>query len=318
MNRRSIASIVALMALGAVGVTVMRSERPREVHAATTAYRLLSSTVQGSGTLVLEEDVKLVPEVPGRVLEILVKPGDRVQQGQLLIRLDASPHYAELAQLKAAAGEAQAAIKQATMEVEIARRGMSRFDGLAARGLIEPHEYEKADSKSARAREELGTRFAALDRVNAGIVEAERRLAKTDLRAPISGIVTALFIGVGDTVGPAGTSAAGLLAIAGPGSLYADVSVDERAMARVRVGQAAKIVVTGFPDRILEGRVSAVSRSGRFPVRIDLGATAAESFSPGLSCQAEIAAPADTLRRLRDASPMTIAPPGTVSGSVRD
>jgi HlyD family secretion protein len=84
--------------------------------------------------------------------------------------------------------------------------------------------------------------------------------------------------------------------VADTASLYAEVNVDETDVARVGVGQAAKIVPAAFPDKSWNGSVEQVAISPRqntgqsksYPVKIRLAAADDIQFHPGMSCRAEI------------------------------
>jgi HlyD family secretion protein len=142
--------------------------------------------------------------------------------------------------------------------------------------------------------------------------QARENLAKTVLRAPISGRVTQLTIEVGETAVPSATSIAGsdLLTIADTSNMYAEVNVNETDVARVVPGQLAKIVPAAFPDQSWEGVVETVAVSPRtvqgqgksYPVKIRLTASVDMQFHTGMSCRAEIAT------RASDAAPVVAVP----------
>jgi HlyD family secretion protein len=145
---------------------------------------------------------------------------------------------------------------------------------------------------------ELDTSRAMLRQTEAQMKEAREQLAKTEIRSPIAGKVTAIFIKAGETAVPSAMSIAGsdLMTVADTGSLYAEVNVDETDVARVGVGQSAKIVPAAFPDKSWAGSVEQVAISPRqsvgqgksYPVKIRLAAVEDMQFHPGMSCRAEI------------------------------
>ena len=128
--------------------------------------------------------------------------------------------------------------------------------------------------------------------------EAREQLAKTELKAPISGRVTALKIKVGETAVPSATSIAGsdLLVIADTSNLYAEVNVNETDVARVVPGQEARIVPAAFPDKSWKGTVESVAvsptqtagQSKSYLVKIRLVHSSDLQFHTGMSCRAEI------------------------------
>jgi HlyD family secretion protein len=110
--------------------------------------------------------------------------------------------------------------------------------------------------------------------------------------------VTAVFIKAGETAVPSAMSIAGsdLMVVSDTASLHAEVNVDETDVARIGIGQEAKIVPAAFPDKSWLGVVEQVAISPRqnpgqsksYPVKIRLVATEAVQFHPGMSCRAEV------------------------------
>ena len=112
------------------------------------------------------------------------------------------------------------------------------------------------------AQVELDSGLEMLRQTGAQLELARQRLAKTEFRAPIGGTVTALFIKVGETAVPSAMSIAGsdLMVVANTSSLNAEINVDETDVARVSVGQRARIVPAAFPDKGWSGIVERVAR----------------------------------------------------------
>ena len=82
-----LAAIAALIVVP-VGLKLLRSDNAKAVETGAVTMRVLSPSILASGTLVYESERKLVSEVIGRVEEVLVREGDQVEAGQLLLRLD--------------------------------------------------------------------------------------------------------------------------------------------------------------------------------------------------------------------------------------
>src|SRR5206468_441538 len=100
---------------------------------------------------------------------------------------------------------------------------------------------------------------------NALLSQSREHLAKTEVRAPIDGTVTAVPIKIGETAVASATGIAGssLMTIADVGSIMAEVNVDEADIARVAVDQQAKVFPAAYPDQPLVGRVESVAMAPR-------------------------------------------------------
>lgn len=277
----------------------LRSNRPPvEVEIGTARPHAVAPSILASGTLAYESEIKMVPEVIGRVREILVTEGDLVKQGQLLMRLDPATHLAEITQLDAARRQAEVHVQRQRVQLETLDTRWKRYQSLRGAGIVDANTYEEITSQRKLAEVELSGGLEALRQTEAQLAQARERLAKTEFRAPIDGTVTALFIKVGETAVPSAMSIAGsdVLVIANTDSLHAEINVDETDVARVGVGQRARIVPAATPDAGWEGRVERVAMSPRQKpgesksYRVDVRLTPHKSiqFRSGMSCRAEI------------------------------
>jgi HlyD family secretion protein len=298
-NRKWLAAIVVALIVGVpIALKLFRSDGAKAVESERVALRALTPSVLASGTLMYESEVKLVPEVIGRVKEVLVHEGDMVKAGQLLLSLDPATSLAEIAQLDAARRQSQLHIErqQVTFETQFAK--WKRYETLRDNGIIDANSYEEVASQRALAEVELNTSRAMLSQTEAQLRQAHERLAKTQIRSPIGGKVTKVTIKAGETAVPSAMSIAGsdLMVIADTAGLHAEVNVDETDVARIGIGQEAKIVPAAFPDKSWKGSVEQVAISPRqnpgqsksYPVKIRLVATESVQFHPGMSCRAEV------------------------------
>ena len=140
--------------------------------------------------------------------------------------------------------------------------------------------------------------MSSLSQALAQLRQAQEHLAKTEIRSPLDGKVTAIYVKVGQTAVPSFSGIAGstLVDVADTTSIDAEINVDETDIARVRVGSEARVVPAAFPDKTLLGTVDQVAIAPRqlfgqnksYPVRIRLTNTAGVIFHPGMSCRAEV------------------------------
>ncbi len=292
-----LAAIAALI-LVPVALKLWRSDEAKAVEAESVSLHVLAPSILASGTLVYESERKLVSEVIGRVEEVLVREGDQVKAGQLLLRLDPASSLAAIARLEAVRGQSELNIQRQQVNLRTQEAKWKRYDSLRTQNLIDQNAYEEIATQRDLAKVELDTSHAMLRQTEAQMKEAREQLAKTQIRSPIAGTVTAIFIETGETAVPSAMSIAGsdLMTVADTGSMYAEVNVDETDVARVGVGQSAKIVPAAFPDKAWTGSIEQVAISPRqnagqsksYPVKIRLAAVEGMQFHPGMSCRAEI------------------------------
>jgi len=292
------AAAIALVLVVPVGVKLARGKQVKDVETEKVVLRAPSPSILASGTLVYESQVTLVPEIIARVNEVLVKEGDAVRKGQLLIRLEDESPRAETLQLQASLRQSELQVERQRVNLEALTVRAKRYAELRSHDLVEPTKYDEMQAQVDLAAVELRTGRETVKQAQAQLRQAQDRLAKTEIHAPIDGKVTLVSIKPGETAVPAAVSIAGstLMTIADTSSTFAEINVDETDVARLSKGQGVRIVPAAFPDRAFRGRVEQVAmapkqnpgQSRSYPVRVKLE-NEGLPFHPGMSCRAEIA-----------------------------
>lgn len=295
-----LALVLALAALLARawprGVPVTRSE----VEIATAQRGPFRDVVVGRASVQPLQSVLLDASEDGRVAQVLVKDGDRVEAGQLLVVLtssqraqelmarssEAAQQLANLATFRAGLAQAQALqrrdVTQAGFEVERQRRAHERNRALAATGFLSPAALEESADKLALAerllaqlqadgREELRTREQSVDAMQRAVADLDRRLAAMraasdglSVRAPVAGRLTGLALQVGESV----RTGSRLARIDSLGQFKLLMTLDEFHLARVREGLAGELVHEGRPQALRVSRIDPQVKDGRFAVEL--------------------------------------------------
>lgn len=300
MNRRQwivVGAIAALIVIP-VALRLSRNDNNKSVDVERVTRHVLTPTVLASGSLTYESQVTLAPEVTGRVKEILVKEGDQVRRDQLLMRLDPAVSKAAIDQSQAQVRQARLRIERGQVDFDSQVSKVNRFEALKANGMVDANSLEALTSARDLAEVDLRTSREQLSQALAQLSQAEEQLAKTEIRSPLDGKVTAIYVKVGQTAVPSFSGIAGstLVDVSDTTSIDAEINVDETDIARVRVGATARVVPAAFPDKTLLGKVDEVAIAPRqqvgsnksYLVRIRLTNTADVVFHPGMSCRAEV------------------------------
>lgn len=300
--RLKLISVAAVAAFLAIPVAVKFGARKpsREAEIASVQKLVIRPSILATGNLVFRQEVQLSAEVIGKVAAVLVKEGDPVTRGQVLLRLDPTAYLAEVAQQEAARRNAGIAIERAQINLASQERNLERTAKLYKDKYIDVSRYDDAVHQVDLARVELRASRETLEQASAQLAQAHEHLAKTEVRAPIEGTVTAVPIKVGETAVASATGIAGssLMTIANVGSIMAEVNVDEADIARVATGQAAKVFPAAFPDQPLQGKVDSVamapkvvaaggSQSRNYVVNVRLPASKL-ALRSGMTCRVEI------------------------------
>jgi len=142
------------------------------------AIALAGVCLGAAGSLWAADKVELTTRVSGVVEEVLVKPGQRVKKGAVLLRLDKTVLQARL-------DEAAAEQVRADADEADARRELERAEELFNRTVSSTSELEASTLRHARAKSALAT-------ANARLVIAKKNLSDADLKAPFNGVVNAV------------------------------------------------------------------------------------------------------------------------------
>jgi HlyD family secretion protein len=307
MKRQTLVGI-GLLALLCVPVAMkfMRSEPARAVVIDKIAYHDIKSSILASGHLLYEEQVLLSPEVIGKVSTIFVKEGQQVTKGDLLLHLDDQSYRAEVAQQEAAVRQQRIAIEQQQLNLQNQENQYKRKIELHRVKMIADLAIDDARYTVDLAKIELRNSRSRLEQVEAILKQSNERLAKTNIRAPISGTITALDIKVGETAVASQVSIAGssLMTIANTSTMITEVNVDEADIAKVVVGQEVAIHTAAYPDVAIKGEVltiplspkqigvgqgqGSISQARNYNIKVKLADTKQLSLRPGMTCRAEI------------------------------
>ncbi|MET0980550.1 MAG: efflux RND transporter periplasmic adaptor subunit [Telluria sp.] len=298
---------IALAAIFCVPVAMKltRSEPARAVDVEKIAYRDIKSSVLASGHLLYEEQVLLSPEVIGKVSTIFVKEGQQVAKGDLLLHLDDQSYRAEVAQQEAAVRQQRINIEQQQLNLANQENQLRRKVELHRVKMISDAVIDDGRFAVDAARIELRNSRSRLEQANAILSQSKERLAKTTIRAPIGGTITALSIKVGETAVASQVAIAGssLMTIANTSTMMTEVNVDEADIAKIVLGQEVAIHTAAYPDTPLKGEVAIIPLSPKqAPGSPQAGASLARSYNvkvklsdakglvlrPGMTCRAEI------------------------------
>jgi HlyD family secretion protein len=254
-------AVMAAFILVPVAIKFGSSKPGREAELATVQKLEIHPSILATGNLVYRQEVQLSAEVIGKVAAVQVKEGDKVTRGQILLKLDPTVYLAEVAQQEASRRNAAIAIERAQINLANQQRGLDRTGQLYKAKYIDISKYDDAVHQVDLAKVELRASRETLEQASAMLSQSREHLAKTEVRSPIDGTVTAVPIKIGETAVASATGIAGssLMTIADVGSIMAEVNVDEADIARVAVGQQAKVFPAAYPDQPLTGKVESVA-----------------------------------------------------------
>ncbi len=213
------------------------ADRPK-IGVVVPGQSAVANQVKITGTLSARNEMPIgVEGEGGRISGIYVDAGDRVGEGQILARINTDLLKPQVAQLTASLQEARA-------QAELDQANYDRARSVADTGAISKQELDRNRASAATSK-------ARVDVVAAQLKEAKARLARTEIRAPASGIVLERQVELGQTVNGGG---AWMFRLAKGGQVELRGQIAEQDLPKVRVGQTVSVHLTGV-TRSFEGRI---------------------------------------------------------------
>ncbi len=277
-----------------------------EVRTEDVSRKDLVARVSATGYLEPERSVDISADVSGRVVVLNVEEGDAVTEGDLLLVIDPARFEAAVQRAEAALAEASAREAQARGNSLQAQRDWERIRDLKARlpEMVTDTEFETARTNAEVQQALHESASHAVDMARASLKEAQDNLAKTVIRAPMSGRVTRLNVERGETaiVGTMNNPGSLLITVADLSVMEAVIEVDETDVPEISIGDSVSVSLDAFPDRKFVGRVTKIGNSSirprsqqvsssdqaiDFEVRVTLDETDVE-LRPDLSASADV------------------------------
>lgn len=153
-----------------------------------------------ASTLAVEREADLLAQDEGRLMEVMADLGQRVKQGELLAKLDATRLRKQIEQDRAEARTLEAGAKQAEVLRQAAEVELQRQSELRKEGLGSLRDYDRARFNLEAYKIEVVKATAEFDRAKAKAEDDEIRLARMDIRAPFDGIVSRRYARVGQSL----------------------------------------------------------------------------------------------------------------------
>jgi HlyD family secretion protein len=221
----------------------------------------LTATVSSTGTLNPVTSVQVGTQVSGQIKELFVDYNSPVNQGQLIARIDPETFTYRVRQAEADLEAGRSSLNRARVSLANAQRDLERTKELVARNFTSPAELDRVQSTYGLAAAEVRTAQAVAQQREAQLATARVDLGRTEIRAPVDGVVIKRSVDVGQTVA-ASLQAPELFIIAKDlRDMQVDTSIDEADVGRIRVGQKASFTVDAFPGRTFSGEVKTVRKA---------------------------------------------------------
>lgn len=270
---------------GLLGVVVLlvvvkmvagNDDKGEKVAVEKVAHRTITETVNASGKVYPEVEVKISPDISGEVVDLNVEEGDSVQKGQILARIYADIYALQrdeaasrVSQSQAVVENSQAGLAALEASLEQAKQAYDRNkklydDKIISRSEFEGYEttYKSAQANYNAAKQNIKGLQAGVQTAQTGLSSANKNLGKTALVAPMSGVISSLSIKKGERVaGNAFSLGTEMMRVADMSIMEVRVDVGENDVVKVHLGDSADVEVDAYNNRKFRGMVTQIASS---------------------------------------------------------
>ena len=222
----------------------------------------ITETVPANGRIQPVTEVKISPDVSGEIVELNCEEGDRVNAGDLLIKIKQDLYISAVEQAEASLNSVKAQYLQQKAQLIQIEAAHERNKSLFEQKAISQQELETSTSQYQVAVEQLNAAKYNIKSAEAALKEARENLVKTTIYAPMSGIISDLAVENGErVVGTSQMACTEMLRIADREKMEVLVDVNENDIIRLSQSDTADIEVDAYPNRKFKGVVTHIANS---------------------------------------------------------
>lgn len=275
MNKKLLWIIIALVVLivaliGLKKAGVIGKEEGIKVTSEKAALRTIIETVNASGKVYPEIEVKVSPDISGEIVELNVNEGDSVKKGQVLARIYADIYLTQRDQVAAGVNQSKAQLSNSTASLAGLKATLDNLkntyerqkklynEKVVSRAEFETSEqnYLTAQANYNAAREGLKSSEASIQSAQAQLQKADKDLSRTVIVSPMNGMISLMNVKKGERV--AGNSfnvGTEMMRVADMRSIEVRVDVGENDIPKVKLGDTAVVEVDAYTNRKFKGLV---------------------------------------------------------------
>ena len=266
--------IVVLLALKVSGV--IGKDEAVKVSTEKVTRRTITETVNASGKVYPEIEVKVSPDISGEIVELSVVEGDSVRRGQELAKIYADIYTTQRDQASAVVSQEKARVDNAKAQLpglkaarDFAQRTFDRQKQLLDEKVISRAEFEQAQNTLQTAEANYNAALETIRGGQAGVASAQaslqranKDLSRTSVLAPMDGVVSLLNVKKGErVVGNSMMAGTEMMRIADMNKIEVRVDVGENDIPKVSLGDSALVEVDAYNNRKFRGVVTQIASS---------------------------------------------------------
>ncbi|HVT84701.1 MAG TPA: efflux RND transporter periplasmic adaptor subunit [Chitinophagaceae bacterium] len=241
-----------------------------------SAKRTIIETVNASGKIYPETEVKISPDISGEITELDVQEGDTVKKGQVLARIYADIYALQKDMAASRVNQSEATVANSEESLNALKanldqakqtydRNKTLFDQkVISKAELEQYEttYRTALANYNAAKQNILSLKAGVQSAQTDLTSAAKNLSRTTLTAPMDGVITSLKVKKGERVaGNSFTLGTEMMTVSDMSVIEVRVDVGENDIVKVNIGDSADVEVDAYNNRKFKGVVTKISSS---------------------------------------------------------
>ncbi len=227
-------------------------------------------TVAATGKIQPEIEVMISSEVSGEIIELLVKEGQQVKKGELLLRVNPDLFQASLSQSQASYQSVRANLAQAEASLKNAKVNYDRNKNLYEKGVISKSEWDQSIQNYEVAQASKESAYYNVQSAAASVKQSRDNLGRTTIYAPMDGTISKLDAELGErVVGTAQMAGTEILRVANLSNMEVEVDVNENDIVKVSLGDSTIVEVDAYLKREFKGIVTEIANSAESTLTAD-------------------------------------------------
>src|SRR6187401_1287414 len=250
--------------------------------------RTITETVNASGKVYPEIEVKISPDISGEIVELNVEEGDSVKKGQILARIFADIYALQRDEAASRVNQSAATVENSKASLEALQANLDQAkqaydrnkklydDKVISRSEFEGFEtaYKSAQANYNAAKQNIKGLEAGVQTAQTGLSSANKNLGRTTLVAPMDGIISSLLVKKGERVsGNSFSLGTEMMRVADMNVLEVRVDVGENDVVKVHLGDSADVEVDAYNNRKFRGIVTQIASSTKGGAGASLAST---------------------------------------------
>ncbi len=221
-----------------------------------------ASVLDATGYITARRQATVSAKITGKVAEVLIEEGQRVEAGQVLARLEPIDAEAQRSLARSQLAAARSEVTRNEIQLQLAEKSLGRQRALRDRKLLAQATLDQAESERDALRAAVNAARRNVDVASDGVAVTDIGVDNTIVRAPFAGVIIAKAAQEGEIVSPisggGGFTRTGIGTLVDMDSLEVQVDVNEAYIGRVKARMPVEAVLNAYPEWKIPAEVIAI------------------------------------------------------------